>query len=422
MSTDKTTRQNRVREALGRIYDQQPPYFREYLRRFQEDPTSRVFAPLAEAYRRLGRVDEAIEICREGLEHHPDFHGGRVAYAKCLVDKKQFADAKRELERVVYAVPENLLAQRLLGEVNAVVGDKDAALHAFKMALLLSPVDVALAEKVHQLEQQMAHGSAPARRAEPEPDLAPPPPRADEWQPSMDVSVSHEFELAPEAPPAEKPAAPREEFVQQNLQESEDPLSPSSSLESLLNESDEELGDDLAPLWRQLDEKAQIGQAAIPPPPKGDGHDDIFISEPISTHGADFGALDEEDENLAVPSSLDPVVDEGLEALLGRDDSVSDEPFKVEHVSEIFQEEEEAGAPQEITTETLGDLYFSQGQFERALRIFEKLGARVSSAELARKIQACKARLGVTQEQMLKNRQIEVLRRLLSKAKAHHGS
>jgi len=156
MTLEKTSRQNRVREALGRLYDQQPPYFREYLRRFQEDPTSRVFAPLAEAYRKLGRVDEAIEICREGLEHHPDFYSGRVALAKCLVDKKDYQAARDELERVVRAVPENLLAQRVLGETYQACGDLNSALHCFKMALLLSPADVTLTEKVHSLEQHLA--------------------------------------------------------------------------------------------------------------------------------------------------------------------------------------------------------------------------------------------------------------------------
>ncbi len=413
MTSDKTTRQNRVREALGRIYDQQPPYFREYLRRFQEDPTSRVFAPLAEAYRRLGRVDEAIEICREGLEHHPDFHGGRVAYAKCLVDKKQFPDARKELERVVYSVPENLLAQRLLGEVNAILGDVDAALHAFKMALLLSPADVGLAEKVHQLEKRSA---APA---EPVPfEIPPSRPPADDWQPSDDISFVP-GEMSPPPPP---PPSSNEEFVERDLQKTPDPLASSSSLEALLNESDEELGDDLAPLW-QMDEGTRAGgqQRITPPPPKGAGHDDMFVAEPLSAEGEGLGMLDEDaedGEDMPIEiGSPEPVVDEGLEVLLGREDAgVADEPFKVEHVSQIFQEEEKGGSPQEITTETLGDLYFSQGQFERALKIFEKLGD-VESADIARKIQACKSRLGVTREQMVRNRQIEALKKVLGKAK-----
>lgn len=76
MPEKQTASQNRIRETLGKLYEHQPPHFREYIRRYQEDPTSRVFAPLAEAYRRLGRVDEAIDICLEGLKHHPEFPGG----------------------------------------------------------------------------------------------------------------------------------------------------------------------------------------------------------------------------------------------------------------------------------------------------------------------------------------------------------
>ncbi len=64
MESEKTPRQNRpnrVREALGRIYEHHPPYFREYLRRYQEDPKSRVFAPLAEAYRNLQNYTQWVE-------------------------------------------------------------------------------------------------------------------------------------------------------------------------------------------------------------------------------------------------------------------------------------------------------------------------------------------------------------------------
>ena len=41
------------------------PLIFSYLKKFQEDPASRVFAPLAEAYRKAGLVDEAIDIARE---------------------------------------------------------------------------------------------------------------------------------------------------------------------------------------------------------------------------------------------------------------------------------------------------------------------------------------------------------------------
>lgn len=148
-------RQSRIREALGKIYDQHPPQLREQIRRLQEDPKSRVFAPLAENYRRLGNVEQAIEVCKKGLEHHPDYPSGRLALAKCYIDTKKFEDAKRELERVIQLSPENLLAHRLLADMLLSLEDRKGAIHHYKMALLLAPEDVALHEKIRGIESSL---------------------------------------------------------------------------------------------------------------------------------------------------------------------------------------------------------------------------------------------------------------------------
>src|SRR6188472_2460074 len=119
-----------------------PPVIFEYLKKFQEDPTSRVFAPLAEAYRKAGLVDEAIEIAREGLRVHPGFVGGRVALARALFDKTQYEAVVEELTAVVRDVPDNLVAQRLLAESCLMQGRVAEALGAYKMLLYFSPDDV----------------------------------------------------------------------------------------------------------------------------------------------------------------------------------------------------------------------------------------------------------------------------------------
>lgn len=354
MSTDKSTRQNRVREALGRIYDQQPPYFREYLRRFREDPTSRVFAPLAEAYRRLGRVDEAIEICREGLEHHPDFHGGRVALAKCFIDKRRYDDAKIELEKVVQSVPENLLAQRLLGDTYAVLRNASGALHCYKMALLLSPNDVTLAEKVHSLERSA--GEAP-----PESDSLP-----------EDVDT------------------PEVEFSAQAVDEA----------------------DAIAPVW---EEAVPTGaRASEVPSAAPEAEEEIEFIEPVAVSGKDpftdedLSPMDERSYRPEEDTKATPTIDE----ILGVTEGEADDSFKVESIEAIFNETEGV-KPREITTETLGDLYFSQGQYDRALRIFEKLNVQRPLPELLKKINNCRVRMGVDQDRMLRQRKIEALRSVL---------
>jgi tetratricopeptide (TPR) repeat protein len=124
----------------------------QYLKKYQEDPSSRVFAPLAEAYRKAGLVDEAIEIAQEGLRVHPGFFGGRVALARALFDKSDYERVVRELQPVVRDAPDNLAAQRLLGDASLMLGRTNDALDAYKMLLYFSSQDHETAQLVQELE------------------------------------------------------------------------------------------------------------------------------------------------------------------------------------------------------------------------------------------------------------------------------
>ncbi len=52
------------------------------------DPSPRIFAPLAEAYRLSGRLDNALETARRGIEAHPDHVGIRIVLARTIVDSQ----------------------------------------------------------------------------------------------------------------------------------------------------------------------------------------------------------------------------------------------------------------------------------------------------------------------------------------------
>ncbi len=52
------------------------------------DPSPRIFAPLAEAYRLSGRLDDALETARCGIETHPHHVGIRVVLARTMVDSR----------------------------------------------------------------------------------------------------------------------------------------------------------------------------------------------------------------------------------------------------------------------------------------------------------------------------------------------
>lgn len=84
--------------------------------RVSRDPSSALFLPLAEAYRQQGRLAAAESVLQGGLKHHEQHFSARTALGRVLLQLERPEEAAVELERVHRAVPENLLAARLLEE------------------------------------------------------------------------------------------------------------------------------------------------------------------------------------------------------------------------------------------------------------------------------------------------------------------
>jgi tetratricopeptide (TPR) repeat protein len=110
-----------------------------YLRIYQENPDSRVFAPLADMYRRMGRLDEAELICREGIERHPYYAGGRVALSHILLDSGRFELSMAEADHVVTYYPDNLLARKLLIRALGGMGQVERAKRELEALKVLAP-------------------------------------------------------------------------------------------------------------------------------------------------------------------------------------------------------------------------------------------------------------------------------------------
>lgn len=122
----------------------------------EKDPRSQVFAPLAEAYRKMGLIEEAFRICVRGVQYHPNFAGGRIALAKVLLDRDNIPGAQKELEKAVDLSPDNILAHQMLGEIH--LGQKNAkeALRSYKMVMFLAPMNERAMTAVKKLESLTA--------------------------------------------------------------------------------------------------------------------------------------------------------------------------------------------------------------------------------------------------------------------------
>ncbi|MDF1525571.1 MAG: tetratricopeptide repeat protein [bacterium] len=106
-----------------------------------EDPQSRAFAPLAEAHRKTGRLDDAINVARAGLELNPGYSGGLVVLGRALYEKGELDNAIEVLLEALKDTPENYLGQKFLGKVLLAKGENKGALTALDAANLLSPED-----------------------------------------------------------------------------------------------------------------------------------------------------------------------------------------------------------------------------------------------------------------------------------------
>src|SRR3954471_297706 len=110
-------------------------------RRVQRDPASIAFAQLAEECRRAGHYQEAVDVCRAGLELHPGYLCARVTLGRALIELSDLDTAVVELEHVLRSAPDNLAAIRGVAEIHHRQGALAAALTQYRAALALARND-----------------------------------------------------------------------------------------------------------------------------------------------------------------------------------------------------------------------------------------------------------------------------------------
>jgi tetratricopeptide (TPR) repeat protein len=122
--------------------------------RLKKTPDSKLFVPLAEEYKKVGMLDEAIEILNRGLERYPNYMSARVSLGKIYFDKGMLSEAGAEFVKVVSAIPDNLYAHKKLAEIYRDLGEKEKATDEFRKVLTLNPTDEDAARSLANLEEK----------------------------------------------------------------------------------------------------------------------------------------------------------------------------------------------------------------------------------------------------------------------------
>ncbi len=142
----------------------------------QEDPTSRVFFKLGEHLRRVGELDEAVDVLRQGLDTHPHYVSAWVSLGRSLHDLGDTRGAWRAFARALELDPENGVAARCAGEAAIANGEWVEAVKSLKRARGMMPQDDALDERIAFVEERLEElGLLEAPKAAPPPPPVPPP-------------------------------------------------------------------------------------------------------------------------------------------------------------------------------------------------------------------------------------------------------
>ncbi|MDH4163438.1 MAG: tetratricopeptide repeat protein [Nitrospirota bacterium] len=348
--------------------------------RIAKDPKSKLFVPLAEEYKKVGQIDMAIVVLSEGLKNNPGYATARSFLGRLLLEQGDLAGAQKELEEVVKTIPDNLLAQRKLGDLFVLLGKNSEALERYKIAKALNPVDKELAAIVADLEAgkdisdriPKPKGQKPPEETR-SPDIAAAIPPAPSSPTQKAVSAApvpvkeQERAPVPKASPAASAAAPVAQTVDATPE-----LQPNETPDVLEVEAEEIVEEVLEadileqPVSKKVTAKSPTVPAAetLPPiKPKS-------VDEPGSI-AFDLG-----------------------EAFLESQPEADHDAGEAWSPTEALPPA--AGAADDINTDTLAELYISQGFYDKAIEIYQRMLAdRPENKVLQQKLLKLHAMAGI---------------------------
>ncbi|MBI4541390.1 MAG: roadblock/LC7 domain-containing protein [Gemmatimonadetes bacterium] len=138
---------------------------RRWSEEFARNPDTLAFIPLAEAYRRQGRQDDALRICLRGLERHPSNVEAHAVLARIYLARSDKDKAFDEWLLISKLDPEHFETRRGLGFGYLERGNMEQAVWHLTKAAELRPDDETVREALAFARQQLESAGASEAQA-----------------------------------------------------------------------------------------------------------------------------------------------------------------------------------------------------------------------------------------------------------------
>ena len=124
------------------------PEHDKYKSILQQNPRSKVFAFLADTYRKYTMMDEALDILQKGIRHNPGYVPGHLSLARCYYDQGRYEICYSTLKPLINANRDNLKLQKLFFQVCEELELWEEALDVCKYLQYLDPKNTAWSERI----------------------------------------------------------------------------------------------------------------------------------------------------------------------------------------------------------------------------------------------------------------------------------
>ena len=378
--------------------------------RLRTNPSSLVFAHLADIFYQNEDFVRAAQICEDGLARNPHYVNGHFVYGKCLLALSETDRAEEEFNRVLLYDPEHLGAHFYLAQILQERGWEEAYLTRLETILAIDPLFEKASALLRQAEQKLAEAEPKEEPAVQEEIAAPPPeeePIAAETEPPIFSDEDHDIEKlvaehleeTTEAPVEEAPTAeapPAETPTQESGIAFEEEEAKEKDFDYILDD----IFEDEVMTEKQAEEdiasvvSSHVESPKEEPTVEPEAEETVLETAEAAEEVVEEEVVEEEtvEEETPAVSEEEPLTEEPeAEVQEAPEEAAPEPPPRAPESYDIQEEKKDTAA---IVTPTLGEIYAAQGHYAKAIGVYEILLKKDPQNEAYReKIQYLKKKL-----------------------------
>ncbi|HEX9973107.1 MAG TPA: tetratricopeptide repeat protein [bacterium] len=355
--------------------------------KLEKNPESILFARLADAYLQADRIEDAIELCENGIKKHPFYVTGHYVLAKIYLKKKLFDQAEKELKRVLLFDPKFIAAHRNYGDLMSHIGWNNTCEMSYEEILHIDAFNEQARQRLKELKEHSPAPREPRKEIQPEVEY-------DMIEENILAGVGNSIEeeepLLEKIEPEKKHTPPdsRNYYPHESTNDFEDEQTNLDMLEDIFRDdigSDIIIDEDVAPGIKPKQHQK--------PDPSFDITEPKFLSTDV-TQKAKYEEFETEDFDGLEDDEIFSIIPDEQEQAIQEPEPDAPEPERK------FQKKSEPPKPpapvkkndpgdsdkrkEKIVTPTLGEIYAAQQQYAKAIGVYEILRKKDPDNELYR--------------------------------------